>query len=78
MKPAADTELLYHTLDLDARVRKYARHLHNESMLAKLNKEDVIAKYHIWCLVNESLQLHQTRKGENLTKNKISALLIRV
>ena len=43
MEPATDTELLYHTLPLDARVRKYFRHLQDESMLAKLTKEDVIA-----------------------------------
>ena len=39
MEPAADTELLYHTLDLDALVRKYSRHLQDESMLAKLSKD---------------------------------------
>ena len=43
MEPASDTELLNHMLDLDARVKKYARHLQDENMLAKLNKDDVIA-----------------------------------
>ena len=50
MEPATDTELLYHTLDLDSLVRKYSRQLQDESMLAKLSKDDVIiqmAKYHI-------------------------------
>ena len=50
MEPATDTELLYHTLDLDALVRKYSRHLQDESMLAKLSECDVIiqkTKYHI-------------------------------
>ena len=50
MEPATDTELLYHTLDLDALVRKYSRHLQDESMLVKLSKDDVIFqkdKYHI-------------------------------
>ena len=42
MEPATDTELLYHTLNLDALVRKYARYLQDTSMLAKLNKDDVI------------------------------------
>ena len=50
MEPATDTELLYHKLDLDALVRKYTRHLQDESMLAKLSKDDAIiqkVKYHI-------------------------------
>ena len=51
MEPATDTELVYHTLDLDARVRKYVRQdLQDESMLAKLSKDDVIIQkvnYHI-------------------------------
>ena len=42
MEPATDTELLYHTLDLHALDRKYARHLQDASMLAELNKDDVI------------------------------------
>ena len=42
MEPATDTELLYHTLDLDALVRKYSRHLQDESVLAKLTNDDVI------------------------------------
>ena len=42
MEPATDTELLYHTLDLDALVRKYVLHLQYASMLAELNKDDVI------------------------------------
>ena len=42
MEPATDTELLYHTLDLDALVRKYASHLQDASMLAELDKDDVI------------------------------------
>ena len=42
MEPAADTELLYHTLDPHAQVRKYARHLQDASMLVELNKDDVI------------------------------------
>ena len=42
MEPAKDTEILYHTLDLDAPLRKYARHLQDASMLAELNKEDAI------------------------------------
>ena len=44
MEPATDTELLYHTIDLDALVRKYSRNLQDE------RKDDVIiqkAKYHI-------------------------------
>ena len=59
MEPATDTELLHHTLDVDALVRIYARHLQDDSMLAKLNKEDVIvqeANNHIRCLVNVPLQ----------------------
>ena len=50
MEPATDTELLYHTLDLDALGGKYSRHLQDESMLAKLSKYYVIiqkSKYHI-------------------------------
>ena len=50
MESATDTELLYHTLDLDALVRKYSRHLQDESILAKLSEYDVIiqkTKYHI-------------------------------
>ena len=53
MEPATDTQLLYHTLDLHALVRKYARHLQDENMPVKLNKDDVIiykAKYHIGVL----------------------------
>ena len=42
MEPATDTELLYHTLDLDGLVRKYARHLQDANMLAELNTDDVI------------------------------------
>ena len=42
MEPTTDTELLYHTLDLDAPVRKYARHLQDASMLAELYKDNVI------------------------------------
>ena len=42
MEPTTDTELLYHTLDLDAPVRKYACHLQDASMLADLYKDDVI------------------------------------
>ena len=42
MEPTTDTELLYHTLDLDAPVRNYARHLQDTSMLAELYKDDVI------------------------------------
>ena len=42
MEPTTDTELLYHTLDLDAPVRKYAQHLQDASMLAELYKDDVI------------------------------------
>ena len=42
MEPARDTELLYHTLDLYVLVRKYARHLQDESLLVELNKDDVI------------------------------------
>ena len=42
MEPTTDTELLYHTLDLDVPVRKYARHLQDASMLAELYKDDVI------------------------------------
>ena len=42
MEPAKDTELLYHTLDLHALVRKIARHLQDASMLVELNKYDVI------------------------------------
>ena len=42
MEPTTDTELLYHTLDLDAPIRKYARHLQDASMLAELYKDDVI------------------------------------
>ena len=50
MEPATDTELLYHTLDLDALVRKYSRQVQDESMLVKLGKDDVIiqkANFHI-------------------------------
>ena len=50
MVPPTDTELLYHTLDLYVLVRTYSRHLQDESMLAKLTKDDVIihkAEYHI-------------------------------
>ena len=50
MGPATNTGLLHHTLDIDALVRKYSRHLQDESMLAKLSKDDVIiqkAKYHV-------------------------------
>ena len=50
IEPATDTELLYHTLDHAALVRKFARYLQDASMLAELNKDDVIiykAKYHI-------------------------------
>ena len=39
METATDTELLYH---LHALVRKYGRHLQDASMLAELNKDDVI------------------------------------
>ena len=42
--------LLYHTLDLDALIKKYSRHLQDKSMLAKLSKDGVIiqkSKYHI-------------------------------
>ena len=55
MEPATDTKLLYHTLDLHALVRKYARHLQDASMLAELNKKK---SYYLegqvlyWCLVN--------------------------
>ena len=42
MEQATDRELLYHTLDLDALLRKCARHLQDASMLAELNKDDVI------------------------------------
>ena len=42
MEAATDTELLYHTLYLDALVRKFARYLQDASMLAELNKDDVI------------------------------------
>ena len=42
MEPTTDTELLYHTLDLDDPVSKYARHLQYASMLAELYKDDVI------------------------------------
>ena len=68
MEPATNTDLLCHTLPLGVRVIKYVRHLQDESMLAKLNKEDVIAKeakYHIRCLVNEPLQPRQTSEGDN-------------
>ena len=50
MEPATDIELLYHKLDIDALVRQYSQHQQDESMLAKLSKDDVIiqnAKYHI-------------------------------
>ena len=53
MEPTTDTELLYHTLDIDAPVRKYARDLQDASMLAELYKDDVIIKkanYHIGVL----------------------------
>ena len=42
MEPTTDTELLYHTSDLDAPLRKYARHLQDANMLAELYKDDVI------------------------------------
>ena len=42
MEPATDRELLYHTLDIDALIRKYARHLQDASMLAELRKDGVI------------------------------------
>ena len=79
MQPATDTELLHHTLDVDALVRINARHLQDESMLAKLNKEDVIVQEtnnHIRCFVNVPLQPSQTSKGDNLSTKETSVLLI--
>ena len=78
MEPATDRARVPYALPLDARVREYVRQLEDESMLAKLNKEDVIAyRGHVpySVLVNEPLQPRQTNKGENWMKKETSALL---
>ena len=70
MGSATSTDLLHHasTFTLDARVRKCALQLQDESLLAKLSTGDISAleaKYHVRCIVPLYNRVRQETEPED-------------